>query len=173
MGLFKSNEKKDEGCLKESLHTNQINLDKPRGYLEAKMATRVVSFKSAVRGFHVYRNCWNPQENEVLNCFHESNNQFDMFAIQVCQQETNKRVGHLPIEISRITKFLIERGARIQATLTSTHYRRSPFVRGGLEIPCEITVQITNGDHRKELLERYEILLNDLYLEPVIDDVVG
>ena len=61
------------------------------------------------------------------------------------------------------------RGARIQATLTSTHYRRSPLVRGGLEIPCEIA----NGDHRKELLERYEILLNDLYLEPVTDDVVG
>ena len=137
------------------------------------MATRVVSFKSAVRGFHVYRNCWNPQENEVLNCFHESNNPFDMFAIQVCQQETNKRVGHLPMEISRITKFLINRGARIQATLTSTHYRRSPLVRGCLEIPCEITVQVTNGDHRKELLERYEILLNDLYLEPVTDDVVG
>ena len=96
-----------------------------------------------------------------------------MFAIQVCQQETNKRVGHLPMEISRITKFLIDRGARIQATLTSTHYRRSPLVRGGLEIPCEITVQITNGDHRKELLERYEILLNDLYLEPVTDVVVG
>ena len=34
-------------------------------------------------------------------------------------------------------------------------------------------MQITNGDHRKEHLERYEILLNDLYLEPVTDDVVG
>ena len=57
-------------------------------------------FKSAVLGFHFYRTCWQPQENETLNCFHEANNPFDMFAIQVSQLETNKRVGHLPIEIS-------------------------------------------------------------------------
>ena len=54
------------------------------------MATRVVSFNSAVRGFHVYRNCWNPQENEVLNCFHESNNPFDMFAIKFVNKKRTK-----------------------------------------------------------------------------------
>ena len=131
--------------------------------------SKVVSFKLAVRGFHVYRNCWNPQRNEVLNCFHESNNPFDMFAIQVCKIQTNKMVGHLPMEISRITEFLIDRGAVFQAKLTSTYYRRSPLVRGGLEIPCEITVGMNKNASNNALLERYDNLLNDLYLEPVTD----
>ena len=135
--------------------------------------SKVMSFKSAVRGFHVYRNCWHPQENEVLNCFHESNNPFDMFAIQVCQLQTNKRVGHLPMEISRISKFLIDRGAVFQAKLMSIYYRRSPLVRGGLENPCEITVRMTKTACNDALLERYDNLVNDLYLEPVSDEVLG
>ena len=102
-----------------------------------------------------------------MNCFHERNNPFDMFAIQVCHLETNKRVGHLPMEISRISKFLMDRGAIFQARLTSTHYRRSPLVRGGLEIPCEITIRMPSNSCTKELLEKYDTLLNDLYVEPL------
>ena len=122
----------------------------------------VKSFNAAVRGYHVYRSCWTPQENELLNCFHERNNPFDMFAIQVCQLETNKRVGHLPMEISRISKFLMDRGAIFQARLTSTHYCRSPLVRGRIEISYEITIRMPPNSCTKELLEKYDTLLNDL-----------
>ena len=87
----------------------------------------VKSFNAAVCGYHVYRSCWTTQENELLNCFLERNSPFDMFAIQVCQLETNKRAGHLSTEISRISKFLMDKGAIFQARLTSTHYRRRPF----------------------------------------------
>ena len=133
----------------------------------------VKSFNAAARRYHVYRSCWTPQENELLNCFHERNNPFDMFAIQVCQLETNKRVGLLPMEISRISKFLMDRGAIFQARLTSTHYRRSPLVRGGLEIPCEITIRMPSNRCTKELLEKYDSLLNDLYVEPVSKETLG
>ena len=53
------------------------------------------------------RQCWQSQGNELLNCFHDSNNplDFDMF---------NKKVGHLPMIISRISKFLLDRGAVFQ-----------------------------------------------------------
>ena len=111
----------------------------------------VKSFIAAVRGYHVYRSCWTPQENVLLNCLHERNNPFDMFAIQVCQLETNKRVGHLPMEISKLSKFLIDSGAIFQARLTSTHYRRRPVVRGRLEIPCEITIRMPSNSCTKEL----------------------
>ena len=51
----------------------------------------------------------------------------------------SKIVGHLPREISRATKFLLDRGANVTARLSSTHYRRSPlFQQGGLEIPCTV-----------------------------------
>ena len=114
----------------------------------------VKSFSAAVCGYHVYRSCWTSQENELLNCFHERNSPFDVFAIQVCQLETNRRVGHLPMEISRISKFLTDRGAIFQARLTFTHYRRNPLVRGGLEIPCEINIRMPSKSCTKELLEK-------------------
>ena len=40
------------------------------------------------------------------------------------------------MEILRATKFLLDRGAQITATLMSTLYNASPLVQGGLEIPC-------------------------------------
>ena len=117
----------------------------------------VKSFNAAVRGYHVYRSCWTPQENELLNCFHERNNPFDTFAVQVCQLETNKRVGHLPIEISRISEFLMDREALI--------FDRSPLVRDGPEIPCEITIRMPSNSCTKELLEKYSILANEAFRE--------
>ena len=44
------------------------------------------------------------------------------------------------MEISRVTKFLLDRGANVSAKLRSTHYRRSPLVQGGIEIQCVVTV---------------------------------
>ena len=51
-------------------------------------------------------------------------------------------VGHLPREVSRATKFLIDRVARISLVLSSRSYRRSPLVQGGLEISCHVTVKL-------------------------------
>ena len=91
-------------------------------------------FDSAVSGYHYYRRYWSPQENEILKCYHESGNLFDIFAIKTCSNQGPRAVGHLPQEISRITKYLLERGAEIEAQLTSTQYRRSPITQGRLEI---------------------------------------
>ena len=46
------------------------------------------------------------------------------------------------MEISRVTKFLLDRGANASSKLTSTHYRRSPLVLGGIEIPCVVIVSM-------------------------------
>ena len=46
------------------------------------------------------------------------------------------------MEISRVTKFLVDRGANVSAKLTSAHYRRSPLAQGGIEIQCVVTVSI-------------------------------
>ena len=51
-------------------------------------------------------------------------------------------VGHLPVEISRVTKFFIDRGGSIIAELTSDHYRRSLLFQGGIEIPGKVTAKI-------------------------------
>ena len=68
-------------------------------------------------------------------CLYEENNPYDHFAIKTLSSD-GKIVGHLPREISRVTKFFLDHGANISVKLTSRHYRRSPFVQGGMEIAC-------------------------------------
>ena len=106
------------------------------------MPVEVLVVQSAVRGFHFvhyYRTIWQPVEHEVLNCEREEDNPNDMFAIALLAINGTV-VGHLPMEISRITKYLMDRATMIQAHLTGRHYRRSPLVQGGLEIPCDLVI---------------------------------
>ena len=80
----------------------------------------------------------NQKKNETLQYDHESDNDYDLFVTKTCRDAEfhPQIVGHLPLEISRLTKFLLNLAATITATLSSTHYRRSPLVQEGLEIPC-------------------------------------
>ena len=64
----------------------------------------VKSFNAAVRGYHVYRSGWTPQENEI---------------------------------------------------------------------PCEITIRMPSNSCTKELLEKYDTLLNDLFVELVSEEILG
>ena len=43
-----------------------------------------------------------PKDSEVLACSHKENNLHDPFAIKTCQFGSDKTVGHLPMELSRI-----------------------------------------------------------------------
>ena len=54
-----------------------------------------------------------------MNCAHEKENFYDYFAIKTCQKD-GKIVGHLPMETSQPTKYLLDQGARITTTLAST-----------------------------------------------------
>ena len=46
--------------------------------------------------------------------------------------EDTNIAGHLPIEISRASSFMVQ--------LISKNYRRSPVIQGGLEIPAKVIV---------------------------------
>ena len=45
----------------------------------------------------------------------------------------------------------------------STHYRRSPLVQGGIEIPCVLTVPIPGTVINQLLMERYKQLVETLH----------
>jgi len=130
------------------------------------------TFVTAVRGYHYYRRFWRPKENEKLDCFHESGNAFDRFAIKTVD-ENGEIVGHLPKEISRVTKFLLDRGVTMHCKLISKHYRRSPLVQGGLEIKCEVVFTSRATILQSKLATRYLDLVKNIYLEPAQDNVVG
>ena len=54
-----------------------------------------------------------------------------MFAIKTCLTDENGKeqiVEDLRLELSRFTKYLLERGAVVTAKVTSTYYRRSVLV---------------------------------------------
>ena len=70
-------------------------------------------FPAAIRGYHYYRKFWLPIEHQILTCHHELDNPFDMFAIKACGNN-GTTVGHLPREISRVTKYILDRGATVK-----------------------------------------------------------
>ena len=85
----------------------------------------------------------------------------------------NAITGHLPREISRVTKLLLDRGAVAYAELTSTHYRRSQIMQGGLEMLCKVTVKLHGTVKKHMLLSRYMQLVNSLYCEPKEAVILG
>ena len=115
----------------------------------------ILTVQSAIRGFHVYKAIRQPEEGEKLISEHEENNKYDLFAIKVCRPLDRKIVDDLPIAISRITRFIIARGVIVEAQLTAAHYRRSPLVQGGLEIPCSLIFKMPETKKSSELLKKY------------------
>ena len=51
------------------------------------------------------------------------------------------------------------------------HYRRSPLVQGGLEVPCEVSVRMSGSIVNHTLLQRYKALLRELYTKPKEEDM--
>ena len=66
-----------------------------------------------------------------------------------------------------------KRGARVQATVTGEHYRRSLLVQGGLEVPCIVTVTMPGSIMNLFMMAQYEELLGELYLKPKDGEIMG
>ena len=75
--------------------------------------------------------------------------------------------------ISRPTKFLLDRGALIFATLTSTNYCVSPLVQGGLEIPCRVEVLLTPTVKNKAIVDIYKDMMDVSYREREKNFTIG
>ena len=137
---------------------------------------KTFEYTAAVRGYHYFKTIWQPKENEVIVCQFENGKSYDMFAIKICDQR-GTAVGHLHREVSRITKFTTDRGARVSVTLTGTLYRRSTLVKGVLEIPCKVSVFMRGTCLNLLLLERCKQSRQELYIEPkeetVLETVLG
>lgn len=126
-------------------------------------------FPCGLRGYHEYRLIWTPALHEVLTVKQERSNPYDRFAI-VCTTRppasiSDTIVGHLPKEISHYTFFIINYGARVSVSVTDTHYRRSPLIQGGLEIPIQVTIKMDCS--RSTHLNAYKSFVTKKYSEPV------
>ena len=97
------------------------------------MSNNNLVFTATVRGFHVFKTNWEPQDRELLKRTHEKDNPYDIFSMKVCKPDSDEIVRHLPMEIGRITKFIVDRGATCTLKIRGMHYRRSPLVQSGLK----------------------------------------
>ena len=69
------------------------------------------------------------------------------------------------MELSRITKFLIDRGAKVEPQLSSTNYRTLLLIQEGLEIPCDVIVTTLETIDSQFILEKYKKLVCEKYAE--------
>ena len=58
-----------------------------------------------------------PETRPNLNCYHERNNPFDHFPIKFCETGKEETIGHIPMEISGVTKYFIDRDSTVTAKL--------------------------------------------------------
>ena len=137
------------------------------------MAVKLFEFQSAVRGYHYYMKYWSLSKSQVLDYMHEEDNPYDFFAIKSCEKPTGWTVGHLPMEISRSIKYLLQRGAIVEAKLSSTNYRQPPLVQGGLETLCNAIMKMPSTLINKKIIEKFKVMLDVLYVEPDGSVVVG
>ena len=135
--------------------------------------TSLFECSSAVRGYHYYKRYWTPIESQSLKCQHERDNPFDFFVIKVTDHESGAIVGHLPMGNSSARKYLLHRGARVVATVTSTNYCVSPLVQGGLEIPCRVKIFMTLTLKNRAFINIYRNYVDVLYYEREESNIVG
>ena len=67
------------------------------------------------------------------------------------------------MEFSRPTKYISERAATVVAKLSSTNYRRSPLVQGGLEISYCVAIFMPEALKKKEIIQKYKDMLDIMY----------
>ena len=89
------------------------------------------------------------------------------------KQNSRRVLGHLPMYYSRATKFLLDCGTRIIATLTSCNYCVSPLVQGGLEIPYLVETYMASSFKNKYLNDIYTNYVDLLYYEQEKSNIVG
>ena len=62
---------------------------------------------------------------------------------------------------------------RILAVFTSTHYRKSPLVQSGMEIPCQVTTEMSLNLKNGQLLDSLIQLVEVVYSEPMPPIIFG
>ena len=94
-----------------------------------------------------------------------------MCCIKVCKNGTI--AGHLPRDVSRPTKFILDCGAIVQPQLNDYHYLKSPLLQEGLEIPCFVTHTLSGTIRNHMALGRFKELVKYLYCELANEIIVG
>lgn len=103
-----------------------------------------------------------------MKCVYEDNNPYDRVAIT-----TVAKNGTTVRHTVRNSKFFLDRGATMEAELTSRHYRLSPLVQGGMEILCLFLIKMAATSKNTQLAENCLELVKHKYVEPKEKEIFG
>ena len=155
---------------KNRFRTDPNNAE-PDDFNSEEVSTDVPLFSLAyaARGFHEYRKIWAPTINQKLIVKPQTRNLFDPYAIGLFTKIRGKieplsLVGHLPREISRFSKFYLEYGGNMKASVRNVKFRRSPLPQGGLEIPITLTILQNNAS--LTVYNKMQEFMMEYYVEP-------
>ena len=110
---------------------------------------RVLELDSYVRGYHAYKDMWNPALGDVLPLERELTNPKDKFSVALMKGSTV--VGHIPYNIApAVSHFLINK-----ATVEVTGAAVNRGAGYGMEIPCKYRFYGTN-----DYIERLRLILS-------------
>ena len=112
------------------------------------MAEEWFSMDSVVRGFHVYKDVWDPFFGEELLCEQDVGNIHDPYAVSVVHSD-GLVVGHVPRSISSLCYCFLRRNGSISCQITGRKRHSMDLPQGGLEIPCSLRFVGQSRDIRK------------------------
>ena len=126
----------------------------------------LIDFYSFITFLLVFWTFWNCKSYPAIITHGKKDNAYDYFAIKPCESASGKIVGHLAMEISLPTKFLLQRRAVIKVALSSTNYRKSPLSQGRLEIPCRVSVSMPHTLENRQIIKKFKDMVHVLYGQP-------
>ena len=71
-----------------------------------------------MRGYHVYKNAWNPAIGDELDCLRDCANVKERYAVSVIDPLTKATVGHLPKKISKVCLLFLRCGGSVRCEVT-------------------------------------------------------
>ena len=81
-------------------------------------AMEMFQIESCGRGYHIYKDIWNPPSGEEWTCSHEIENTKDPFAVAMKRRTTI--VDHVPCKMSAACVLFIARKGTISCTITGS-----------------------------------------------------
>ena len=113
----------------------------------SRMARVSFIYDSCIRGYHEYKSIWDASVGGVLCCSREIDNPHDDHAVTVIRRGVT--VGHVPRYVSRGFSLFLQLGGTITATVVSTRRYSRDLPQGGIEIPCQYTLEGPTNEVRK------------------------
>ena len=92
---------------------------------------------SVIRGFHIYKDIWDPEVGELLMCRQEFGNLHDPYAVSVIRGD-EVIVGHVPRKISSLCYFFLRKNGTILCQVTGRRCRYVDLPQGEMEVPCTL-----------------------------------